>query len=63
MFQLNFERNPVEEMHAAEAAGKFRYIPPGVGMDDEVGATTTREDIVQPLPGTEGYYFDEHRVS
>ncbi|PNF39618.1 Coatomer subunit beta' [Cryptotermes secundus] len=34
----NFERNAIEEMRAAEAAGKFHYIPPGVGVEDEVGA-------------------------
>jgi hypothetical protein len=63
MFQPNYERNPIEEMHAAESAGKFHYIPPGVGMDDEAGVTTTRQDFVQPLPGTERYYLNEHRVS
>jgi hypothetical protein len=56
MFQPNYERNPIEEMHAAEAAGKFHYIPPGVGMDDEVGAAITGEDLLQPLPGTERCY-------
>jgi hypothetical protein len=40
-------------MHAAEAAGKFHYIPPGIGMDDEVGAAIMQEDLLQPLPGTD----------
>jgi hypothetical protein len=53
MFQPNYERNPIEEMHAAEAAGKFHYIPPGVGVDDEVGAAITCEYFLQPLPGTD----------
>jgi hypothetical protein len=49
IFQPNYERNPMEEMRAAEAAGKFHYIPPGIGVDDEV----TREYFLQPLPGTD----------
>jgi hypothetical protein len=53
MFQPNYEMNPIDEMHAAEAAGKFHYIPPGVGVDDEVGATTPAKDFVQPLSGIE----------
>ncbi|GFG37833.1 hypothetical protein Cfor_04931 [Coptotermes formosanus] len=46
----NYERNPVEEMRAAEAAGKFHYIPPGVSIDDEVGVATAQEDFLQPTP-------------
>lgn len=46
----NYERNPIEEMHAAEAAGKFHYIPPGVSIDDEVGVATAQEDFLQPTP-------------
>lgn len=40
-------------MRAAEAAGKFHYIPPGVGVEDEVGAAIIRECFLQPLPGSD----------
>jgi hypothetical protein len=53
IFQPNYERNPIEEMRAAEAAGKFHYIPPGVSIDDEAGTATAHEDILQPTPGTD----------
>ena len=43
----NFERNPIEEMHAAEAAGTFHYIPPGVEGDDNALGEDTNE-ILQP---------------
>jgi hypothetical protein len=56
MFQPNWERNPIEEMRAAEAAGKFHYIPPGVDMDDEVGAAIAHEDLLQPFSGTDRCY-------
>lgn len=53
IFQPNYERNPIEEMRAAEAAGKFHYIPPGVGIDDEVDIATACENFLQPAPGTD----------
>lgn len=46
----NYERNPIEEMHAAEAAGKFQYTLPGVSIDDDVGVATAQEDLLQPTP-------------
>lgn len=46
----NYERNPVEEMHAAEAAGKFQYALPGVSIDDDIGVAITQEDFLQPTP-------------
>jgi len=46
----NYERNPIEEMHAAEAAGKFQYTLPGVSIDDDVGVATAQEDFLQPTP-------------
>jgi hypothetical protein len=51
IFQPNYERNPVEEMHAAETAGKFHYIPPGVSVGDDFGTATAHEDILHPTPG------------
>ncbi|XP_069679274.1 coatomer subunit beta' [Periplaneta americana] len=42
----NYERNPMEEMRAAEAAGKFHYIPPGVDVDAEV---TKQEDLLSSI--------------
>jgi hypothetical protein len=45
-------------MHAAEAAGKFHYIPPGVSIDDEVGVATAQEDFLQPTPGTDSYHLN-----
>ena len=35
LFQLNNERNPLEEMAAAEESGEFVYQPPGVSADDD----------------------------
>jgi len=46
-------------MHAAEAAGKFQYTPPGVSIDDDVGVATAQEDFLQPIPGTESYHQNE----
>jgi hypothetical protein len=46
-------------MRAAEAAGKFHYIPPGVSIDDEVGVATAQEDFLQPTPGTESYHQNQ----
>jgi coatomer subunit beta' len=46
----NYERNPIEEMHAAETAGKFQHTLPGVSIDDDVGVATAQEDLLQPTP-------------
>jgi hypothetical protein len=46
-------------MHAAEAAGKFNYIPPGVGIDEEVGVATVQQDFLQSTPGTDSYLQNE----
>jgi hypothetical protein len=59
IFQPNYERNPIEEMRAAEIAGKFHYIPPGVGMDDKVSAPVA-QGILQPTSGTDRYYQNKH---
>ncbi|KAJ9576445.1 hypothetical protein L9F63_006658 [Diploptera punctata] len=45
----NYERNPVEEMRAAEATGSFHYSPPGIDAEENL---LTGEDILQPTKAT-----------
>ncbi|PSN49934.1 Coatomer subunit beta' [Blattella germanica] len=45
----NYERNPIEEMRSAEAAGQFHYVPSGVNVDDLEGEDSKAE-VLQPTP-------------
>ncbi|XP_064089389.1 coatomer subunit beta'-like isoform X3 [Macrobrachium nipponense] len=51
----NHERNPIEEMRAAEAAGTFVYIPPEGEENQFVDAPSPTEALLQTqsLPGDE----------
>ncbi|GLH00813.1 Coatomer subunit beta' [Gryllus bimaculatus] len=45
---MNHERNPIEEMKAAEAAGKFHYVPEFVKDEDEDDEDDLTEKFEEP---------------